>query len=99
MPENKAGKTPAPTRSGHTIMSEYKRKASIGFGIALICVLFAGEVVVQDFIKPNAATPWVLGVLALVAATALAIALRFQARARRETEHRGLAPRRSGDAS
>jgi hypothetical protein len=59
-------------------MSEYKRKSSIAFGIALICVLFAGEVVVQEFVKSNPATPWVLGVLALVAVTALAFALRFK---------------------
>jgi len=55
-----------------------KTKSRIALGIFCICAIFLLETGIADRIHPNPASPWVWGVLATVAAVALAAFWRYR---------------------
>lgn len=68
--------------------SDLQRKANNAIGICIIAGVFTVEVSFMHSKMPNAATPWVLGVLGLTALGALLAACRWnlQAKAQANTE-------------
>ena len=62
--------------------SELKRKANNAVGICIIAGVFTVEVSFMHSKMPNAATPWVLGVLGLTALGALVAAWRWNLQAK-----------------
>ncbi len=66
--------------------TEPRHKAAIALGVAVICVLFLVETAVANHHHPSQASPYVWGVLALVAVGALAASVRWRLRARRDQD-------------
>jgi tellurite resistance protein TehA-like permease len=65
-----------------TTRRELQRRASIAFGIALICLVFLLETAVAHQRLPSAASPWVWTALGLVAALACGRGVWLRVRAR-----------------
>ena len=70
-------------------MSDDARKAAIALGICVICVVLLVETSIADRAQPNPASPVVWTVLGVVGAVALAVHLRFRARARAQRRRDG----------
>ena len=64
--------------------SDLKRKANNAVGICIIAGVFTVEVSFMHSKMPNAATPWVLGVLGLTALGALVAAWRWNLQAKEQ---------------
>ena len=62
--------------------SDLKRKANNAVGVCIIAGVFTVEVSFMHSKMPNAATPWVLGVLGLTALGALVAAWRWNLQAK-----------------
>ncbi len=69
-----------------------KTRSRIALGIFCICAIFILETGVADRIHPSPASPYVWGVLATVAAIALAAYLRYRLPAGRRSLIRGPRP-------
>jgi hypothetical protein len=66
------------------VPSDLKRKANNAAGICIIAGVFTVEVSFMHSKMPNAATPWVLGVLGLTALGALVAACRWNLQAKEQ---------------
>ena len=64
--------------------SDLKRKANNAVGVCIIAGVFTVEVSFMHSKMPNAATPWVLGVLGLTALGALVAAWRWNLQAKEQ---------------
>jgi O-antigen/teichoic acid export membrane protein len=66
------------------MQSEYKRKANNALGVFILALIFLFETSVAHRARPSPASPFVWGILGLVAVAALVLFLYFRAKDRAE---------------
>jgi hypothetical protein len=64
-------------------MSPDKRKSNNASGVFVIAMVMLLETTLLDHSRPNAATPWIRGMLILIAAASFVAAIWFHRKSRR----------------